>query len=65
MITIICDICKQEIKNQDFMFDATVKELKDLLEVGNGGLNTQKKLDVKNIQICKECYYKRINSLII
>ena len=64
MIKFFCDCCQKEINNPDFMFEATLMEIKTGYDLINPKLNPQKQMHKRLIQICKECFDKYFAKLL-
>lgn len=65
MIKIICDVCKKEPRDMDFVFEATKAEMVDTVDVTDlKNINSRKKMDKKMYQICRECYLKHFDKLL-
>lgn len=66
MLRFFCDICHNECKDPEFIFDATIMETIDSYDLTSQKLNVQaqKKMEKRQIQICKTCYDKNIKTLI-
>ncbi len=62
MIRCYCDICKEELTDQDFVFEATLAEVRTSL-VGEGMI-PKKEIKKEMVQICKGCFYKHISKLL-
>lgn len=57
-LKIFCDICDEECKDKDFMFDAKIMQTIYFL-------NENKTVpQQRNIQICKKCYDKHFKKTI-
>ena len=61
-----CDICEKECNDPEFVFDGTVMEIKEIFDLTQNKLNVpvQRKMEKKQIQICKGCYEKNLKSLL-
>ena len=64
MLKVFCDCCGQEPKGDDFVFEATLIEVKTGYDLTSQNLNAQKQRHQQLIQICKECYQKHIAKFI-
>lgn len=62
MLKIYCDVCKQEVLDTDFVFEAKSAEVKD--DLTGGSPVAQKQVEKKMIQICKECFDKHLRELL-
>ena len=62
MIIIKCDICGKECRDPDFMFEAEVIEVKTAID--SKSLSQSKQAVKKMIQLCCDCYKKKIEPLL-
>lgn len=60
MIKFDCDSCKKEIKERDFKFQAQMQEIKKIFS--GGGTNPT--LIQRQIDLCKSCYSKHLESVL-
>jgi len=56
MIKFYCDVCGEELKDMDFIFEGTIMESKDVLNMSGKQMNTDKQMSKKQIQVCKKCF---------
>jgi len=61
MIKIFCDICEKEATDTDFVFEATLMQMKTL---ATDPLSPTQRPEKRMIQICKGCYGKKIAKLL-
>lgn len=59
MIKRFCDNCQEEIKDQDFRFEARISEIKVVSQLLKGILNQKPQLEQKEIHLDKKCYDKK------
>jgi hypothetical protein len=64
MIKYFCDVCGKEPKDTNFVFEATIAEMRDVYDVAGKNLNPRKQMNKQMIQICRECYEKNIKKLL-
>lgn len=65
MLKIYCDVCGQEPNNQDFVFEAQIKEIVQAINMGSKDFNTRPQLKTSLLQICKKCYNDKIEPLLL
>lgn len=58
----MCNICQDEINDQEFLFEATIVENKYFL--GGQKINSQKQPYKSVVHICQGCYNKKIKQLL-
>jgi hypothetical protein len=61
---VYCDICEKEVKDKDFVFEATIAEVINGFDVLSKNLNPTKQMQKKMAQACRECYEKDIKPLL-
>ena len=59
-VKIYCDSCGQELTNMEFMCDIKVAEAKVVLDSRDLS-NQQKTIEQKMFNVCRDCYYKKLN----
>ena len=64
MIKIICDVCKKEPNDKNFVFEATKAEIIETYDVLGADLNPKKTMDKKMYQICRACFEKHFKKLL-
>jgi hypothetical protein len=62
MLKIICDVCSKEITDMEFMFEATIMEMRK--SYTGMEMKEVQKMDKKQVQVCRECYEKNIKNLL-
>ena len=60
MIKRFCDNCKEETKDQDFMCEVMVREIRRALFT-SAGLDVRPHLSEKMLHFCRKCYDKKLN----
>ena len=58
MIILKCDICKNELKDNQFLFEAVLKEVKQSLELKGTPMPN---LIQRAIHLCRKCYEAKLN----
>ena len=59
MIKLFCDNCKEEIKDLDFMFDATMRSVNKISQLVAGVIQQKPQLEERKIHLCRKCYKKK------
>lgn len=63
MMKVICNICLEESKDQDFGFKASIMEISNNVLIGES-LQPQKQGKETLIHICKKCFNEHLVKLI-
>ena len=58
MIKYFCDCCGQEPKDQDFVCEFTIAEMRNTYDLTSQNLNPQKQMRKQQLQVCKSCFNK-------
>ena len=56
-----CDVCLKEAKDQDFVCEITLAEMREVYDVTSLNLNPKKQMRKQQFQICKDCFQEHFS----
>ena len=65
-IKYFCDCCLKEAKDQNFVCEITIAEMRDTYDLtkANNNITPQRQMRKLQLQVCKECFNEHFSKLL-